>query len=488
MSGLSFENAAPVIASAPERADIACFVGYVRLRDGAAPPQPVASWLVARGWPAALTETPVPIDNWDVFDALFAWETRSAVAAEGSSYLGAAVRSFFAQGGRKCYVVRVGDSWSPLEPPNPAARLAALVPGYPSRFEPAPGDRRSWKGAGHVFGLPDVSFLCLPDLADAVSTARGRVAVPDDPPPPVPEFTECVEGTGAQGGPKSVRDLEAPRADENGYRDWALAVNLLGTALKQNAREAQLVAAVPLPAAGSRAQRNLPEFLGKYLDRDLDGGGVGSAFVQLAFPWVRTAGSVGLPEDLESPDAVLTGILARNALTRGSYRSVANLAMADVYDVSPRLRRDRLEALTARVTMSGDTPAGLRLLSDVTASRDENYRPANVNRLIAAIVRAARVIGEASVFEPSNEFLWSQLKGRLTVLLRGLFEAGALRGELETEAFSIRCDRSTMSQNDIDEGRVIVVCEISPAAPIESIRVVLALEDGGRISLFREAA
>ena len=50
MSGLSFENAAPVIASAPERADIACFVGYVRLRDGAAPPQPVQ-----KRWPMALS-------------------------------------------------------------------------------------------------------------------------------------------------------------------------------------------------------------------------------------------------------------------------------------------------------------------------------------------------------------------------------------------------------------------------------------------------
>src|SRR6185295_9813079 len=119
----------------------------------------------------------------------------------------------------------------------------------------------------------------------------------------------------------------------------AQAINLMGTALQRYAREVQLVAAVPIPEEGSDAEKNLPGFLGPFLKTKLDGGpaGVSSAFVQLAFPWVRSMGSSGLPEDLESPDAVLAGVLARNALTRGSYRSAANLRLGDVYDVFPRL-------------------------------------------------------------------------------------------------------------------------------------------------------
>jgi hypothetical protein len=57
-----------------------------------------------------LLDVPVPIDTWDVFDRLFEWERRPLDRSDqfATSYLGAAVRSCFAQDGRKCYVVRVG--------------------------------------------------------------------------------------------------------------------------------------------------------------------------------------------------------------------------------------------------------------------------------------------------------------------------------------------------------------------------------------------
>ena len=119
--------------------------------------------------------------------------------------------------------------------------------------------------------------------------------------------------------------------------------------------------------------------------------------------------------------------------------------------------------LTERVSILGNTPAGLQLLSDVTTSLDEPYRPACVNRLVSLVVRAARIVGEESVFEPSGERLWVELRERLTTLLLQLYRAGALRGANAGEAFSVRCDRSTTSQNDIDAGRVIV--DIGDRAP-----------------------
>src|SRR6185503_8527121 len=112
----------------------------------------------------------VPIDTWEVFDYLFAWEQRP-LDSQGrhlcTSYLGAAVRSYFAQGGRKCYVVRVGD---PLPYTAKKAerekQLARLIPGYPNELAVSPVDRTTWRGIGHLFGLPDASFLCLPDLPE----------------------------------------------------------------------------------------------------------------------------------------------------------------------------------------------------------------------------------------------------------------------------------------------------------------------------------
>ena len=59
---------------------------------------------------------------------------------------------------------------------------------------------------------------------------------------------------------------------------------------------------------------------------------------------------------------------------------------------------------------------------------------------------------------------------------------GALRGDPRT-AFRVRCDRSTMSQNDLDAGRLIAWVQFDAALPIDRIDVVLELEDGGRVSL-----
>src|SRR5918992_2625834 len=161
MHGLVFEDVPSVAPSAPNRVDVACFVGFVGRRGGDGPPpmpSPIRLWLEERGWlsrpyerpsAAALLHVPVPIDSWDTFDTLFAWEARPIDTTGHTSltYLGAAVRSFFAQGGRRCYVVRVGDAWAPFG--RVAARrerLAALIPGYPNAISSSPVDPSTWQG------------------------------------------------------------------------------------------------------------------------------------------------------------------------------------------------------------------------------------------------------------------------------------------------------------------------------------------------------
>jgi|KBSSwiStaDraftv2_1062776.scaffolds.fasta_scaffold16625_8 hypothetical protein len=503
VNGLVFETRGPVVRSAPNRADIACFVGFVGRRPGPLPALLLRA-LAEQGWTSPpyarpideLLDVPVAIDTWEIFDRLFAWDRRDldGRGGLGTSYLGAAVRSFFVQGGRKCYVVRVGDPGPLTEPRSQRLlRLPALLPGYPVRFDPSPADRLAWRGLGHLFGLPDVSFVCLPDLADLVAADRAAIEPLPSPPPAREQFVECSEPEPAPPADRLARRLRAPRADGAGYAAWARAVRLAADTLARFQREVQLVAAVPLPEVESDADHDLLRFLSDsgWLAgrRDLDLASVASAFVQLAYPWARTPGSADLAEQLEPPDGVLAGVLARSALTRGAFRSAAGVHLADVYDVVPSLSREQLTAPTAgldlsdRVSLLGPTPGGLRLLSDVTTAADPWYRLAPVNRLVSVIVRAARTLGEDSAFEPSSEQTWADVRGRLGELLRALFQAGALQGATAAEAFQVRCDRSTMSQTDIDDGRVIAEVEFQAAAPVERLTVVLALDEGGAVSL-----
>jgi phage tail sheath protein FI len=234
----------------------------------------------------------------------------------------------------------------------------------------------------------------------------------------------------------------------------------------------------------------------KWLSNDLDNSSVASSFVQLCYPWLRTAGSENLPEQLEPPEGALAGILARNAMTRGSFRSATNLKQQNIIGLSPKLRQDQMYAadpkapdnasaktgLIDRVSLFALTPDGIQLVSDVTTSNSVVYRQAAINRIISMVVRAARRAGEDVVFDSSGEQLWADLRDRMTDLLQTMLNVGALRGATPDEAFQVRCDSSTMTQRDLDAGRVIAHILIQPAASIETIEILLSMGDGGQVS------
>ena len=599
MSRVLFENARPAQQVDPGRADVACFVGLVR-RAGITVPASVHDWLQSQGWlnphyirPLdSLTDLPVPVENWTGFTAMF--DPGGGNVSFGTDYLAAAVRSFLAQGGKRCYVVRMDDPVKPGDDFSARERkLAMLLPD--STYQP--DDRRSWHGVGHLGGLPDVSFLAVPDLP--VLLASQPLSAPLIPPPPSsgPEiFVECadvamtpvanpsftspasqtfqvgvedlftVKAAGSpvpnitqtgtlpagitftdnQNGTATLRgtavsstvsdltftatnssgmvtqqftlivseNLAAPRLTDNDYKEWTSAVGkilayLAGGSLhhQPSLREVQFVAALPLPqeaaaetSPSTLLAQDIHEVITKYLTErytppvdTLTLGRISSPFLQLAYPWLKTTGSHVLRESLEPPDGALVGILARNALKRGTFTSATKITPAEIYDLWPPLppAETRVSAtalkwgdnspkpLIERISLFGLQPEGVRLLSDVTAYPGESYRPGAVNRLVALICRAARRLGEEVIFQPNGEHLWARTQSFLRELLTRLWRLSALEGKTPADAFSVRCDRSTMTQNDLDNGRLVAEVVFNAAATIELIHVTLALETSG---------
>jgi hypothetical protein len=519
MNGLSFELAPPAVAPDPNRVDVACFVGYVGRR--ATPlPASVHTALVEARWidgpwarpeaeVEALLQLPVVVDSWNAFDALFAWDRRPVMQPVGSeqrlcaSYLGAAVRSFFANGGRRALIVRCGDPWPYLEAAGNraaqrATRLAPLLAAAASPLDPA-----SWIGIGHLSGLPEVTLLCLPDLVDICATEPAMVDVAVEPPSSPEVFVECSSNAAAAVEQDvGLRDLAPPRADGEGFIAWR---NALGTARERLARlhrEMLLVAALPLPMQNARhadtwAQADFHAYLGNagvLVEPDSGNGGraVASAFVQLAWPWLRTSHSADLPGALEAPEGLLAGLLAINALARGTFRSVAGTPLAAVSGSEPLLAWSGIattpsDRLAQRVCVIAPSPVGWVLHSDVTASADEAWRAGGVSRLMGALLRAARRAGETALFEASGAALWQRIERTLGHLLTAFWREGALGGASPEEAFSVRCDRSTMSQNDLDNGRLRAEVSILPVAAVERITVVLDLTGGGAAPALAEA-
>ncbi|HEX2828604.1 MAG TPA: phage tail protein [Burkholderiales bacterium] len=521
---LVFSTVAPAVAPAPNRTDIAFFAGYVARRRGVPLPEAVLDELEAQGWrhgPWGRSETvlqsalqlPITVESWDAFDALFAWEARPLRASGGArcaTYLGAAVRSFFANGGRRAVIVRAGDPWPYIETAKRRAdlrrdRIRAIVPDF-ADVAAAPFDPftpNTWRGLYHLYGLPDATIVVLPDLADACAAMPVPPLTTKVPPIPPEGFVECSEDEPAPEPDLGLTRVAAPRADSVGYAAWRLAAADVRQFLVRHRRDCYFVGALPLPDRDNRrpaddgpvyAESDLVPYLRRVGVLEDEGVHVApvstaaSAFIQLAWPWIATRRSSDLPERLEPADGLLAGVIAQSALARGTFRAVAGTPLQDVVGATPfpdwGLGADSPTAkLAERVCLIAREPDGWTLVSDVTTSPDAAWRPGGVSRLVASVLRAARRLGESLVFEANGPLLWTRLERAMEELLTDYWREGGLRGETSSDAFEVRCNRSTMTQNDIDAGRLVAEVTLAPAASIERIVIVLAVEAGNAASV-----
>jgi phage tail sheath protein FI len=88
-------------------------------------------------------------------------------------------------------------------------------------------------------------------------------------------------------------------------------------------------------------------------------------------------------------------------------------------------------------------------------------------------------MGESAVFQTNGPALWGRVQRFLKNLLTRLWSLNALAGATVQDAFTVRCDRTTMTQNDLDNGRLIAQVTFTAAATIETITVTLAMETSG---------
>lgn len=538
---LVLREAPPPAAGLSSRADVAMFAGLVARRDAALPAAlraalEQAGWTgsspFARGAAAteALLDMPVPVDSFDAFDALFAWDARPVAPGDPRRIpcaLGIAVKSFFAEGGRRAVIVRTGDplplladdapdqavaakrrllAWSDASPPADAARRVPLLAGFAGQGAPAAAtDPGSWRGVAHIFGVEEVAMLLLPDLAELLAGVPEPVPDLPLPPPPPEQFKPCappVPGFVPQAR-LSRPAVSAPRLDRAGYAGWAQAIRFVLDLLSPartvaHRRDVMLLASLPLPSrhAGSVPHGAEGWPLALLDDAAVPGGAllararIGSARLQLAYPWVETADTASLPEGIGGGEGVLAGAIARSALRLGAFRSAAGTTLATVRRALPELATSALRRglpgsvsdwLGERLSLVGALPGGFALASDATMSDDRAWRAGGVSRLMGVLLRAARQLGSERLFENSGPALWAAVAQELETFMERLRDAGALAGATPAESYSVRCDASTMTQNDIDAGRVIATIAFTAAQPIQRISVTLALAGGGAI-------
>jgi len=104
-----------------------------------------------------------------------------------------------------------------------------------------------------------------------------------------------------------------------------------------------------------------------------------------------------------------------------------------------------------------------------TLSSDPEWKYVSLRRYFAYLEHSIDQGTQWTVFEPNGEQLWQNVRRTVEDFLLDEWQRGALLGTRAEEAFFVRCDRSTMTQDDLDDGRLICLVGVAPVKPAEFV-------------------
>ena len=106
---------------------------------------------------------------------------------------------------------------------------------------------------------------------------------------------------------------------------------------------------------------------------------------------------------------------------------------------------------------------------------DPDWRYINLRRLLIFIEASIDRGLQWVVFEPNAEALWARVRRSISNFLTLIWRDGGLEGTKVEEAYFVKCDRTTMTQTDIDNGRLIVLVGVAPVKPAEFVIIRIGL-------------
>lgn len=206
----------------------------------------------------------------------------------------------------------------------------------------------------------------------------------------------------------------------------------------------------------------------------------------LYVPWIVTADALTGERVSQPPSGHIAGLYARTDGLRGVWKAPAGVdanlrgVLGLVRAISPaeqnQLNPDGVNCI--RPLAEGIRVWGARTLADAGSE----YRYVPVRRLVTMISQSLQRGLRWVVFEPNDEPLWKSIRRDAGAFLHTLWRDGALQGAKPEEAFFVKCDAETTTQDDIDNGRVNCIVGIAPVRPAEFVLLQIsqsAGRDGG---------
>lgn len=194
-----------------------------------------------------------------------------------------------------------------------------------------------------------------------------------------------------------------------------------------------------------------------------------SSYAALYYPWINVKPEGVNQTVMVPPGGHIAGIYVRIDTQRGIHKAPANVVIEGALSLETAINDTQQASLDLqRINCIRHFEGrGILAWGARTLSMDPDFKYINVRRLLIFLEQSIKSGTEWTVFEPNNEVTWVKVKGQVDNFLMQAWKNGMLMGIKPAEAYFVKCDRSTMTQNDLENHRLILQIGVAIVKPAE---------------------
>ena len=196
-----------------------------------------------------------------------------------------------------------------------------------------------------------------------------------------------------------------------------------------------------------------------------------STYAAMYHPWLEMYDAGSKRSAYFPPSGAMAGIYARTDVERGVHKAPANEVVRGCTGLSCAYNEGEQDVLNPIGVnlIRAFTGRGIRVWGARTISSNGLWKYLNVRRLFIYVEESIKANTSWVVFEPNSTELWDRVTRTIETFLATCWRDGALAGSTPSEAFFVECGPTTMTQDDIDNGRLICQIGIAPVKPAEFV-------------------
>ncbi len=200
-------------------------------------------------------------------------------------------------------------------------------------------------------------------------------------------------------------------------------------------------------------------------------GQIDSSYAALYYPWVEILDPITNTEITLPPSGFVAGIYARSDEEIGPHKAPANEVVVDALGFEVVLNKGQQDVLNPiGVNCFRYFPGyGYLLWGARTATSDSEWQYVNVRRYMNYLKQSIDMGTQYVVFENNGPDTWANTQQIVTDFLYSEFLNGRLFGTTKAQAFFVRCDQTTMTNNDIANGRLVCLIGVALLRPAEFV-------------------